>query len=81
MINENRSWDVNDIAAQLLQLSNAVNSPVSNPAVAFELKKDLYLIKDLIDRSLKESPNFGKPEEQWLTLREQKRIMNILKSK
>ena len=81
MINENRSWDVNDIAAQLLQLSNAIAELYDNPTAGLEIKKDLYLLKDLVDRALKISPNFGKPEEQWLTLREQKRIMNILKSK
>ena len=77
----NRGWDVNDIAAQLLQLSNAINNPQSNPGAAFELKKDLYLIRDLIDHAIKNSPNFGESEEKWLTNRDQKRILKILKSK
>lgn len=76
-----QSWDVNDIISQLLQLSNACSSPLRNPKVAFELKQDLYLIKDFVDRAIKNSPNFGEDEEKWLTTRNQKRILNILKSK
>lgn len=81
MSSENRGWDVVNIADQLLQLSNACNNQKSNPRLAFELKKDLYLIKELIDQSINNSPDFGKMEEKWLTSRDQKRILNILKSK
>ena len=47
---------------------------------SFECKKDLYQLKDIIDRALAEAPDFGEMEQQWLTEQEQKRIIKILKS-
>lgn len=76
-----KNWDVADIASQIRQISVNCSSSYTDGFTAWELKKDLYQIKELIDQALKTSPNFGKLEEEWLTEQEQKRIINILKSK
>ena len=75
-----KNWDVANIASQLRDLSNQCASPYNDGFTAFELKKDLYQIKDLVDQALGRAPNFGELEQQWLTTQEQKRIIKILKS-
>jgi hypothetical protein len=55
-------------------------SPYNTGFLTFEIKKDLYQLKEIIDQALKDSPDFGELEEHWLTEREQKRIIKILKS-
>jgi hypothetical protein len=72
---------VANIASQIRQISVNCSSSYTDGFTAWELKKDLYQIKELIDQALKTSPNFGTMEEEWLTEQEQKRIINILKSK
>jgi hypothetical protein len=75
-----KNWDVADIARQLHTLSRECSSPYNDGFTSFEIKKDLYQLKDIIDRALSESPDFGEIEKQWLTEQEQKRIIKILKS-
>lgn len=75
------NWDVDDIAGQIRRLSANCSSPYTDGLTSFELKKDLYQIKDLIDTALAEAPRFGDLEEQWLKNREQQRIINILKKR
>lgn len=75
-----KSWDVDNIASQLHSLSRECASPYNDGFTAFELKKDLYQIKELVDKALSSSPNFGDIEQTWLTTQEQKRIIKILKS-
>lgn len=76
-----KNWDVADIAGQIRQISVNCSSSYTDGFTAWELKKDLYQIKELVDQALKTSPDFGKLEEEWLTEQEQKRIIKILKSK
>jgi hypothetical protein len=75
-----KSWSIEDVANQLRALSRECSSPHNDGFTAFELKKDLYQIKELVDHALGSSPNFGELEQQWLTNQEQKRIIKILKS-
>jgi hypothetical protein len=75
-----KSWSVEDVANQLRALSRECASPYNDGFTAFELKKDLYQIKELVDHALNSSPNFGDLEQEWLTAQEQKRIIKILKS-
>jgi hypothetical protein len=75
-----KSWDVADISHQLHALARECASPYNDGFTAFNLKKELYLIKEVVDRAVENSPNFGKMEEDWLTDQEKKRIINILKS-
>jgi hypothetical protein len=75
-----KSWSIEDVATQLRALSRECSSPYNDGFTAFELKKDIYQIKELVDQALSSSPNFGELEQQWLTNQEQKRIIKILKS-
>jgi hypothetical protein len=75
-----KSWSIEDVANQLRALSRECSSPHNDGFTAFELKKDLYQIKELVDHALGSSPNFGELEQEWLTAQEQKRIIKILKS-
>jgi ABC-type phosphate transport system auxiliary subunit len=75
-----KSWSVEEIARQVNSLSRECSSAYNDGFTAFELKKDLYQIKQLLDDALDRSPNFGQLEQDWLTEQEKKRIINILKS-
>lgn len=75
-----KSWSVEDIAQQIHAISRECSSSYNDGFTALELKKDLYQIKDLIDAALKQAPDFGEYEQQWLTQQEKKRIIKHLKS-
>lgn len=75
-----KSWDLADIANQVHALSRECSSSYNDGFTSFELKKELYLIKEIVDQALKDAPNFAELEQKWLTEREQKRIISILKS-
>jgi hypothetical protein len=75
-----KSWDASDIANQIHSLSRECSSSYNDGFTSFECKKDLYLLKNIIDTALSDAPNFGEIEKQWLTEQEQKRIIKILKS-
>ena len=74
-----KNWDTTDIANQISSLSRECSSPYNDGFVAFGFKKDLYLIKFIIDEALRRAPDFGESEQEWLTKQEKKRIINILK--
>ena len=76
-----KNWDVASISQQIHSMSRECGDPQNTGYVSFEIKKDLYQLKELIDQALKESPDFGDMEKAWLTQMEQKRIIKILKSK
>jgi hypothetical protein len=44
-----------------------------------EVEQDLLLIQHIVNEAVKNSPNFGETEEEWLKEQEQKRIIKILK--
>jgi hypothetical protein len=75
-----KDWDVSDIANQIRSLSRQCSNHHNDGFTSFELKKDLYQLKDLIETALKDAPDFGHLEQEWLTEQEQKRIIKILKS-
>lgn len=73
-----KDWDVANITSQIHSLSRQCSSPYNDGFTAFELKKDLHQIKEVIDQALKNAPTF-EGEEQWLQEQEQKRIIKYLK--
>jgi len=73
------SWNVADIASQLHRLARECSSTQNDGFTAFELKKDLYQIKFIIDEALYTAPEFS-GEQEWLTEQEKKRIIKLLKS-
>jgi hypothetical protein len=75
-----KSWDISDISQQIHSLARECSSTYNDGFTAFECKKDLYQLKEVLDVALAEAPDFGRIEEQWLSEQEQKRIIKILKS-
>lgn len=75
-----KSWDEADIARQIHSMARECASPYNTGFLTFEIKKDLYQIKEILDQALRDSPDFGELEKDWLTEQEQKRILKILKS-
>jgi hypothetical protein len=75
-----KSWDVADVSRQIHSLARECASPYNDGFTSFECKKDLYQLKQIIDDSLSESPDFGELEQQWLQEQEKKRIIKHLKS-
>jgi hypothetical protein len=73
-----KSWDECDIVQQIHAMARDCTSPYNTGFVAFEIKKDLYQIKEIIDQALQAAPTFS-GEEEWLTEQEKKRIIKILK--
>ncbi len=75
-----KNWDLADIANQIHSLSRECNSPHNDGFTSFEFKKELYILKNIIDQSINDAPDFGQLEKDWLQEQEKKRIINILKS-
>ena len=74
-----KRWDIADISSQIHALSSECASPYNDGFTAFELKKELYLLKDILDHAFMVAPDFGDLEQQWLQEQEKKRIIKILK--
>jgi hypothetical protein len=74
-----QSWSVEDIATQVHAIARECSSPYNDGFTGFELKKDLYQIKEILDTAISRSPTFY-GEQEWLTAQEQQRIIKILKS-
>lgn len=70
--------DYNAITHNLWVASTEMNSPYNDGYVTFEIKKDLYKIKFLLDDILKNGPHYV-GEEEFLKEMEQQKIMDILK--
>ena len=74
-----KSWSVEDVARQINALGRECSNPNNDGFTAFDLKKDLYQLKEIIDIQLSNSPKF-QGEDEWLQSQEQQRIIKILKS-
>ena len=74
-----KSWDVGEISQNIYRMARECSSPYNDGFTAFEIKKELYEIKSIIDQVLTSSPKFS-GEEEWLTEQEKKRIIKHLKS-
>jgi hypothetical protein len=74
-----KDWDVSDITSQIHSILRNCSSPYNDGFTQFELKKDLYQIKEILDLAIHQCPKFA-GEEEWLTEQERKRIIKILKS-
>ena len=74
-----QTWSVEEIATQIHAIARECSSSHNDGFTAFELKKDLYQIKEILETAIKQSPIFY-GEQEWLTEQEKKRIIKILKS-
>jgi hypothetical protein len=74
-----KNWDVGDLSSSIYGMARECASPYNDGFTAFEIKKELWELKFIIDRAIQNTPTFS-GESQWLTEQEQKRIIKHLKS-
>lgn len=74
-----KNWDVATVSSQIYTMARECASPYNDGYTSFEIKKDLWELKSIIDQAIKNTPTFS-GEEEWLTEQEQKRIIKHLKS-
>lgn len=74
-----KTWHIADITGQIYSMARECASPFNDGYTSFEIKKDLWELKFVIDQAIRNTPTFN-DEDQWLTTQEQKRILKHLKS-
>ena len=73
-----KTWNLSDLKRQISRISLECKSPYNEGFTSFELKKELYELKFLLDNELKSCPTFA-GENEWLTEQEKTRIIKHLK--
>jgi len=71
--------DSNNVVRELRRAYAEINSPYNDGFNGWNIKHELYEIKWLLDRILKESTTFGEIEERYLKEVEQNKIVQELK--
>jgi hypothetical protein len=74
-----KNWDTGSIISNVYSMARECASPYNDGYTSFEIKKDLWEIRFVIDQAIKNTPTFS-GEQEWLTEQEQKRIIKHLKS-
>lgn len=74
-----KSWDVANVTGQIYTMARQCASAHNDGFTSFEIKKDLWEIKFIIDQAIRKSPTFH-GEDQWLISQEQQRILRHLKT-
>lgn len=75
-----KSWDAAEVTSQINNMARECRSPYNDGYTGWYIKQDLHQIKFVLDEALRNCPDFGTMEQEWLTEQEQKRIIKILKS-
>ena len=70
--------DAIDIKFQLMKTHGEICSPYNDGYTTWELKKELYDIKWLLEEMLKRQPTFS-DEEEWLEEQSKKQMWSELK--
>jgi hypothetical protein len=70
--------DLNTVIHQISAAGRELNSPYNDGFTQWEIKKELYYIKFLLDDIIERSSTFT-GEEEFLKEESQKRVINILK--
>lgn len=74
-----RKPDLEQAISQLRRAYAEVNSPYNDGFTGWEIKRELYEIKWLLDRMLKNSNTYGEIEQRYLDQVEKNRIIEELK--
>jgi hypothetical protein len=70
--------EVNDVKMQLMKAHGEICSTYNDGWTSWELKKELYEIKWLLDECIKRQPTFS-DEEEWLDAQHKKQMWSELK--
>lgn len=74
-----KSWDIVSVSSQIYTMARECASPYNDGFTGFEIKKELWELKHVIDRAIQNTPKFS-GEEEWLHEQEKKRIIKHLKT-
>ena len=74
-----KDWDMNAMQHWIQIMGRNASDYHNDGFTQFEIKKDLYRLKWLIDRQLQEAGSFS-GEAEWLDEQEKQRVFEILKS-
>ena len=73
-----KPMDYNSVNHQIYMSGVELNSPYNDGFTTFEIKKDLYKLKWMLDAIMKDSPTFS-GEDEFLKEHEQKVMWRTLK--
>lgn len=71
--------DVVGIIQQINSASYECSSSLNDGFTSWEVKKDLYQIKEILDSAIRRCPTFS-PEAEWLKEQEKKKVIKYLKN-
>lgn len=74
----NVGWDILRIKQDIYRIGRTITDPKNDGFTAWEIKKQLYEIKFLIDQIIEDSPTFT-PESDYLESHDQENIVRLLK--
>jgi hypothetical protein len=75
-----KQWSVDEITRQIHNIEREASSPYNDGYTGWYIKQDLYVLKDILDSAIKNTPSYGETEKEWLQEREKSRIIKHLKS-
>jgi len=74
-----KHWDVANVTSQIHLIARECSDSSNDGFTTWGCKQDLYLIQEVLNKALRDSPNFGSLEDEWLKNQEQQRIIKLLK--
>lgn len=78
------SYSANDMAATVRTI-NAIRYDASDIKldgyISWGAKQDLWRLKWILDKALKDCPHFSSTEDEWLREEEKKQVIKILSEK
>ena len=75
-----KEWDMNAMSHWIQVMGYNVSDYRNDGFTQFEIKKDLYRLKWILEDALRRSPSYLF-EDDWLREQEQKKIIDILSKK
>ena len=73
------SYDIIQAHQQVRAAARECSDPRNDGFIAWGVKQDLYQLKWMLDDLMKDCPEFGEMEKEWLHEQEQKRIIRYLR--
>lgn len=73
--------NVDSVAKTIRAIARDASDMSATGYVALGAKQDLYRLKWMIDDALKQCPDFGSTESEWLREQEKEKVWNILNEK
>ena len=73
------SYNIIEAYQQIRSAAGECSDPRNDGFVTWSIKQDLYHLKWFLDEKLKQCPDYGSLEADWLKEQEQKLILKYLK--